>query len=130
MSSTDFFHGITVALVEAGARIIALPSSSIIGLVDTFTPGLGLVAAHVPTLLTRESEAVAAFGADSALTLACKAIFNQSAAAIGHLNGSVEAVLEANPGLAAEPEPYRGGVLIVLPDLAMASDEQAVQLWS
>jgi len=82
MSSTDFFHGITVALVETGARIIALPSSSIIGLVDTFTPGVGLVAANVPTLLTRESEAVAAFGADSALTRACKAIFNQSAAAI------------------------------------------------
>ncbi len=36
MSSTDFFHGITVSLVETGARIIALPSSSIIGLVDTF----------------------------------------------------------------------------------------------
>ena len=50
--------------------------------------------------------------------------------AYGHLNGRVEAVLEANPGLAAEPEPYRGGVLIVLPDLALASDEQAVQLWS
>ncbi|VVM50073.1 phage tail sheath family protein [Pseudomonas fluorescens] len=82
MSSTDFFHGITVSLVESGARIIALPSSSIIGIVDTFTPGLGLVESNVPTLLTRESEAVAAFGADSALTRACKAIFNQSAAAI------------------------------------------------
>ena len=80
--STDFFHGITVSLVESGARIIALPSSSIIGIVDTFTPGLGLAESNVPTLLTRESEAVAAFGADSALTRACKAIFNQSAAAI------------------------------------------------
>ena len=82
MSSTDFFHGITVSLVESGPRIIALPSSSIIGIVDTFTPGLGLAESNVPTLLTRESEAVAAFGADSALTRACKAIFNQSAAAI------------------------------------------------
>lgn len=82
MSLTDFFHGITVSLVETGARTIALPSSSIIGLVDTFTPGLGLVESNVPTLLTRESEAVAAFGADSAITRACKAIFNQSAAAI------------------------------------------------
>ena len=82
MSSTDFFHGITVSLVETGARVIALPSSSIIGLVDTFSPGLGLVETNVPTLLTRESEAVAAFGADSAITRACKAIFNQSAAAI------------------------------------------------
>ena len=50
--------------------------------------------------------------------------------AYGHLNGSVEAVREANSGRAAEPEPYRGGVLIVLPDLPRASDEQAVQLWS
>lgn len=50
--------------------------------------------------------------------------------AYGHLNGSVEAVLEANPGLASEPEPYRGGVLIRLPDLAQASDNQEVQLWS
>lgn len=50
--------------------------------------------------------------------------------AYGHLNGSVEAVLAANPGLAVEPEPYRGGLLIVLPDLVLASDEQAVQLWS
>ena len=82
MSSTDFFHGITVSLVETGARTISLPSSSIIGIVDTFTPGLGLVASNVPTLLTRESEAVAAFGPDSAITRACKAIFNQSAAAI------------------------------------------------
>ena len=82
MSSTDFFHGITVSLIEAGARTISLPSSSIIGIVDTFTPGLGLAASNVPTLLTRESEAVAAFGPDSALTRACKAIFNQSAAAI------------------------------------------------
>ncbi|NNB13189.1 phage tail sheath family protein, partial [Pseudomonas fragi] len=82
MSLTDFFHGITVSLVETGARTIGLPSSSIIGLVDTFTPGLGLVESNVPTLLTRESEAVAAFGADSAITRACKAIFNQSAAAI------------------------------------------------
>jgi len=82
MSLTDFFHGITVSLVETGTRTIALPSSSIIGFVDTFSPGLGLVESNVPTLLTRESEAVAAFGADSAITRACKAIFNQSAAAI------------------------------------------------
>ena len=57
-------------------------------------------------------------------------LYNICHNAYGHLNGSVEAVLKANPGLAAEPEPYRGGVLIVLPDLPLASDEQAVQLWS
>ena len=107
MSSTDFFHGITVSLVESGARIIALPSSSIIGIVDTFTPGLGLAESNVPTLLTRESEAVAAFGADSALTRACKAILNQSAAAIvavGVPTGTEAAVLTSSiiGGVAAD----------------------------
>ena len=107
MSSTDFFHGITVSLVESGPRIIALPSSSIIGIVDTFTPGLGLAESNVPTLLTRESEAVAAFGPDSALTRACKAIFNQSAAAIvavGVPTGTEAAVLTSSiiGGVAAD----------------------------
>ncbi|MGP5284053.1 phage tail sheath subtilisin-like domain-containing protein [Pseudomonas helleri] len=107
MSSTDFFHGITVSLVESGARIIALPSSSIIGIVDTFTPGLGLAESNVPTLLTRESEAVAAFGADSALTRACKSILNQSAAAIvavGVPTGTEAAVLTSSiiGGVAAD----------------------------
>ena len=46
----------------------------------------------------------------------------------GHLNGSVEAVLAANPGLADEDQPYRVGVLIVLPDLLAPVDEQ-VTLW-
>jgi phage tail protein X len=46
----------------------------------------------------------------------------------GHLNGSVEAVLEANQGLADEPQPYRAGVVITLPDLAMPAQEQ-VTLW-
>ncbi|MDP9533994.1 tail protein X [Pseudomonas protegens] len=46
----------------------------------------------------------------------------------GHLNGSVEAVLDANQGLADEPQPFRAGVLIVLPDLP-AVTEAALQLW-
>ncbi|PWB34623.1 phage tail protein [Pseudomonas sp. SDI] len=46
----------------------------------------------------------------------------------GHLNGSVEAVLNANQGLADEPQPFRAGVLIVLPVLTTAS-EAMVQLW-
>lgn len=46
----------------------------------------------------------------------------------GHLNGAVEAVLSANQGLADEPQPYRSGVLIVLPDLAVQT-EALVQLW-
>ncbi|MCQ3017963.1 tail protein X [Pseudomonas tremae] len=46
----------------------------------------------------------------------------------GHLNGSVEAVLDANQGLADEPQPYRAGVQILLPDLQVTSEE-AIQLW-
>ena len=39
MSTASRFHGVTVALVDTGARIIALPSTSIIGLCDTFVAG-------------------------------------------------------------------------------------------
>ena len=46
----------------------------------------------------------------------------------GHLNGSVEAVLNANQGLADEPQPFRAGVLIVLPDVSSATEE-VIQLW-
>lgn len=46
----------------------------------------------------------------------------------GHLNGCVEAVLDANQGLADEPQPFRAGVLIVLPDLPSVT-EAALQLW-
>ena len=48
--------------------------------------------------------------------------------AYGHLNGSVEAVLDANQGLADEPQPYRAGIVIELPDLP-ASDNSEVRLW-
>ncbi|MFK7701365.1 tail protein X [Pseudomonas caspiana] len=46
----------------------------------------------------------------------------------GHLNGSVEAVLDANQGLADEPQPFRAGVLIMLPDISV-STEEIIQLW-
>lgn len=46
----------------------------------------------------------------------------------GHLVGTVEAVLAANQGLADEPQPYRAGVLIVLPDVITTVDE-SVTLW-
>lgn len=46
----------------------------------------------------------------------------------GHLNGCVEAVLDANQGLADEPQPFRAGVLIRLPELATRA-EARVQLW-
>ncbi|BAQ75237.1 conserved domain protein [Pseudomonas sp. Os17] len=47
----------------------------------------------------------------------------------GHLNGSVEAVLDANQGLADEPQPFRAGVLIVLPELQVETGA-AVLLWN
>jgi phage tail protein X len=40
----------------------------------------------------------------------------------------VEAVLEANEGLAKEPQPFRAGLLIRLPEVVTAADE-AVRLW-
>ena len=46
----------------------------------------------------------------------------------GHLVGSVEAVLDANQGLADEPQPYRSGVVITLPDLLAPATEQ-ITLW-
>ncbi|HGA2318122.1 TPA: phage tail sheath subtilisin-like domain-containing protein [Pseudomonas putida] len=80
---SGFFHGVTVTNVDNGARTIALPSSSIIGLVDTFTPGPGATAkANDLVMITSEREAVAAFGADSAITKACQAIYTRAKAVI------------------------------------------------
>lgn len=46
----------------------------------------------------------------------------------GHLNGTLEAVLAYNQGLADEPQPLRAGLLIEFPDLPPVTDE-TVQLW-
>ncbi|WP_371370002.1 phage tail sheath subtilisin-like domain-containing protein [Pseudomonas sp. QL9] len=79
----SFFHGVTVTNVDIGARTIALPSSSIIGLVDTFAPGASVSAqADVPVLITSLREAAAAFGVDSAIYKSCVAIYTQSAAVV------------------------------------------------
>ena len=80
---SGFFHGVTVTNVDTGARSIALPSSSIIGLVDTFTEGPTATAkANDLVLITSEREAIAAFGADAAITKACQAVFARSKAVI------------------------------------------------
>lgn len=79
----SFFHGVTVTNVDTGARIISLPSSSIIGLCDTFTPGPKATAKPNQVLLiTRESEAVAAWGEDAAITKSIKAIYMRAKAVI------------------------------------------------
>ncbi|MNF17803.1 Phage Tail Protein X [compost metagenome] len=46
----------------------------------------------------------------------------------GHLNRCVEAVLAANQGLADEPQPFRAGVLITLPELEVETDS-VISLW-
>ncbi|WP_425928777.1 phage tail sheath subtilisin-like domain-containing protein [Pseudomonas sp. NyZ201] len=80
---SGFFHGVTVTNVDTGARSIALPSSSIIGLVDTFTEGPTATAkANDLVLITSEREAVAAFGADAAITKSCRAVFARAKAVI------------------------------------------------
>src|SRR5471032_3085700 len=81
----SFFHGVTTTSVDTGARTISLPSSSIIGLCDTFTPGVlggGTAKAGELKLITSEREAIVAFGADSAITKACKAIYTKAKAVI------------------------------------------------
>ncbi|MGE6821116.1 tail protein X [Pseudomonas soli] len=46
----------------------------------------------------------------------------------GHLSGTVEAVLDANQGLADEAQPFRAGLRILLPELPMTTSE-TLQLW-
>jgi phage tail sheath protein FI len=81
-NSTDFYHGVTVTAVESGARTIATPSSSIIGLVDTFTPGDTLAKPDVAVMVTTEREAIAAWGEASAITRAAQAVFLKAKAVI------------------------------------------------
>ncbi|RMM09142.1 Major tail sheath protein, partial [Pseudomonas syringae] len=71
----SFFHGVTMTAVDTGARTISLPTSSIIGLVDTFTEAPANSAkVNDLVLITSEREAIAAFGLDSAITKACQAV--------------------------------------------------------
>ena len=80
---SGFFHGVTVTNVDTGTRTISLPSSSIIGLVDTFTEGPDFSAkANDLLLITNEREAIAAWGPDAAITKACKAIYQRAKAVI------------------------------------------------
>ena len=53
---------------------------------------------------------------------------NPSQPYYGHPDGSVEAVLQANQGLADEPQPFRNGVTFRLPTLVRAAAD-VVQLW-
>ena len=46
----------------------------------------------------------------------------------GHLNGTVEAVLDANQGLAYVVQPFRAGVVIHLPYVVVPREE-GVMLW-
>lgn len=81
----SFFHGVTTTSVDTGARTITLPSSSIIGLCATFTPGIlggGTAKAGELKLITTEREAIAAFGAGAAITKACQAIYAKAKAVI------------------------------------------------
>ncbi|CAE6814485.1 Putative prophage major tail sheath protein [Paraburkholderia aspalathi] len=82
MGATSFFHGVTVSLVDTGPRTIAVPSSSIVGMVNTYTPGADRAAPDVPVQLTSYREAVAAFGEASAIAKAARAIYAQSKAVI------------------------------------------------
>lgn len=106
MAQTSFFHGVTVTLVDTGARPIAIPSSSIIGMVGLFTPAEGLTAPNDPVMLTSYREAVARFGADAPITQAAKAIYEQARAVI------VAVGIPASEDAAALTSAVIGGVTI------------------
>ncbi|EOG3619346.1 phage tail sheath subtilisin-like domain-containing protein [Pseudomonas putida] len=104
--AASFFHGVTVKAVDTGTRTISLPSSSIIGLVDTFTEGANATAkAGDLVLITSEREAIAAFGAGAAITKACQAIYARSKAVI--VASGVAKAVDA----AAQTSAIIGGVL-------------------
>ncbi|AJY30223.1 phage tail sheath family protein [Burkholderia thailandensis 34] len=82
MGATSFYHGVTTVLVDTGPRTIAVPSTSVVGIADTFTPGPDRVQPNVPVRVTSEYDAVAAFGEHSAITRAIRGIYQQSKTAI------------------------------------------------
>jgi len=82
MGATSFYHGVTVSLVDSGPRTIAVPSSSIIGMANTYIPGADRAAPNVPVQITSYREAVAAFGEGSEITKAARAIYAQSKAVV------------------------------------------------
>lgn len=82
MGATSFYHGVTVSLVDSGPRTIAVPSSSIIGMANTYTPSADRASPNVPVQITSYREAVAAFGEGSAIAKAARAIYAQSKAVI------------------------------------------------
>lgn len=47
----------------------------------------------------------------------------------GYSSGAVEAMLEANYGLADKPPVLPAGIVVVLPDIAPAPARQPVRLW-
>ncbi|RKQ61366.1 hypothetical protein C8E02_1138 [Vogesella indigofera] len=82
MPNESLFHGAEVVLVDSGPRTISLPSSSVIGIVDTFTPGAGLATPNQPVKITNDREAAAAFGENSPMFRQLKAIYSKTRAAI------------------------------------------------
>lgn len=90
----SFFHGVSVQNVDIGSRTISVPSSSIIGVTDTFTPGADLAVANKPVKITSEREAAQAFGAESQIFKSIKEIFDQSKAVISAVG--VESTETAN----------------------------------
>lgn len=80
--NTNFFHGVTVALVDTGPRTIVVPSSSVVGLVDIFTPGADLTQPNRPTLVTTPREAAQAWGENSSIAKAARSLFAQVGAVV------------------------------------------------
>lgn len=103
----SFYHGVTVSLIDTGARTISVPSASIIGLCDVFTPGAPLTAlANQPKLITSLQDAAAAWGVTSPIYKACAAIYKRASAVI------VGVGVVAGADAAATTSAIIGGVLV------------------
>lgn len=93
MAGTDVlkFHGLQTVLADSGPRTITVPSSSIIGLVDTFTPAADFALPDKPIKITNRREAAAAFGEGSAIYASCVDIFTRTSAVIAAIGVPVMA---------------------------------------
>lgn len=111
----DFYHGVSVSEVTTGARAVSVPSSSIIGVVASYTEGDAV--ANIPQLITSEKEAVTMFGENtgSGMAAALGAIYAQTKAvvvAVGVSPGADGSVAEIVGGVDGEGK--RGGISALL----------------
>ncbi|MGQ5522654.1 phage tail sheath subtilisin-like domain-containing protein [Chitinimonas sp. PSY-7] len=104
MPKLDLYHGVTVKLLDIGPRTVSLPSSSIIGLVDVYAPGTGLVQPNKPVKITNLKEGAQAFGVNSPIYQQLKTIYAKTSAVVAAIG------VEKNADANAQTSAIIGGV--------------------